>query len=144
MNKLVKGALALAAVIGAVSPVIGHGGGRAVSHSSVPVYSTAGGDCGGSAVAGGAAASSASGPALSSGSADGCGGGVSYVDQVVTGYRAETRTRTVNQTVSRLVTREVPETYTYTENVPVTVAEKQTRTVYKTVSKQVPYTYTVQ
>src|SRR4051794_27639433 len=74
--------------------------------------------------------------------ADACAGGVTYVDQVMTGYRAETRTRTVSRMVSRVVTREVEEAYTYTEQVPVTTPEKRTRTSYRTVTKQVPYTYT--
>src|SRR5436309_1355484 len=59
--------------------------------------------------------------------------GVTYVEQVMTGYRAEVRTRAVTRTVSRVVTREVEEAYQYTEMVPVTVAEKQTRTEYRTV-----------
>src|SRR5262249_23942829 len=60
---------------------------------------------------------------------DPCAGGVTYVDQVMTGYRAETRTRTASRMVSRVVTREVNDPYTYTEMVPVTVAERRTRTV---------------
>src|SRR5262249_28890824 len=74
---------------------------------------------------------------------DPCAAGVTYVDQVMTGYRAETRTRTGNRSVSSVVTREVDEPYTWTEQVPVTVAEKRTRTVCRTVTKQVPYTFTV-
>src|SRR4051794_25161178 len=103
MNKMVKGALALAALLGAVTPAIGHGGKKhgGGSDGYAAAYAS---DCGAPAA-----------PAADT--------GISYVDQVVTGYRCETRTRTVNQTVSRLVTREVPETYTYTETVPVTVAE---------------------
>src|SRR5262245_46118085 len=72
--------------------------------------------------------------------ADACA--VTYVDRVVTGQRAETRTRQATRVVSRVVSREVEEPYTYTEMVPVTVAEKRTRTVCRTVTKQVPYTYT--
>src|SRR4051812_9304645 len=103
MTRMLKGALALAAMVGAAAPVVAQGGnplanGYNGAASGGAVYSTAGyangaamaGDCGVSASA-----------------------GVSYVDQVMTGYRNEVRTRTVNQTVSRLVTREVEEAYTY-------------------------------
>ena len=56
-----------------------------------------------------------------------CGGGVTYVDQVMTGCRAETRTRTVSRMVSKMVTREVQEQYTYTEQVPVTEEVRKER-----------------
>jgi hypothetical protein len=115
MNNLVKSALTLAVMIGVGLPLIGHG-----SHGG-----------GGSA------------PEPSAADCDRPGDGVTYVDQEVTAYRPEPRTRTVNRLVSRLVTREVPETYTYTEMVPVTVPEKQVRTLYHLASKQVPRTTTV-
>src|SRR5262249_39477030 len=70
-------------------------------------------------------------------------GGVIYMDKVITCYRAEARTRTIYRTVSRVVTREVEQQYTYAEMVPVTTMQRQTRTVYRTVTRQVPYTYTV-
>jgi len=71
-------------------------------------------------------------------------GGVSFVDRVMTGYRTETRYRSVPETITRPVTREVVESFPYTEQVPVVVAERRARTVYQAVAKQVPYTYTVE
>src|SRR5689334_17473724 len=51
--------------------------------------------------------------------------GQATVPQTVTQYRSEARTRTVMRAQSRVVTREVPETYTYVEYVSVTVPTKQ-------------------
>ncbi|MFQ3591894.1 MAG: hypothetical protein SNJ82_01755, partial [Gemmataceae bacterium] len=94
-------------------------------------------------------------------------GGPAYVDQVVTGYRAETRTRVVNRTVTRYnpVTKQGMQTVTEyvptTEEVMVNVTRYQsvtkegvrTRLETQTVTQevpttetyveQVPYTYTV-
>src|SRR5690606_2577450 len=66
--------------------------------------------------------------------------GVSYVPQTVTQYRTEMKTRTVQRPVSRVVTKEVAEPYTYTEVVCVTVPTKQKVTEYVPTTKQVPYT----
>ena len=74
--------------------------------------------------------------------APGCATAPAYPGQVVTAYRAELRTRVVNRAVSRVVTREVPETYTYTECVTVTVPQRQAVTAYQAVTRQVPYTWT--
>ena len=68
--------------------------------------------------------------------------GPQYVEQTVTAYRAETRTRVVPTVVNRVVCRVVEEAYTYTEMVPVCTPQTQTQTYYTTVTRQVPYTYT--
>jgi len=72
-----------------------------------------------------------------------CGSEVSYVEQQVTAYRAECRTKEVEVTVNRLVSRVVEEKYKYTENVLVSTPEKRSETVYVCQTKQVPYTYNV-
>jgi len=68
----------------------------------------------------------------------GCGG-VQYVEQTITAYRQETRTRSVQATVYRTVTKEIEVPYKYVETVPVVTPTKQTVTTYQQVSKQVPY-----
>src|SRR5262245_61537601 len=81
-----------------------------------------------------------------------CAGGVMYAascaaptyeERTVTAYRCEVKTRTVERTVQRVVTKEIEEPYTWTEMVAVTTPQKRTETVCTTVTKEVPYTYTV-
>jgi hypothetical protein len=64
------------------------------------------------------------------------------VEQTVTAYRAEMRQRVVPTVVNPVVSREVAETYTYTEVVPVTTPQRQVQTYYTSVARQVPYSYT--
>ena len=99
--------------------------------------SHAGGPDGPTCAGPGAVAPFTGGPAV--GAAE-CG--PQYVEQTVTAYRAETRTRVVPTVVNRVVCRVVEEAYTYTELVPVTTPQTQTQTYYTTLTRQVPYTYT--
>jgi hypothetical protein len=69
--------------------------------------------------------------------------GVACVEQTVTAYRPEIRTRVVNRQVQRLVTREVEESFTYTEMVTVSTPTKRTVTTYVPRTREVPYTYSV-
>src|SRR4051812_13032090 len=55
-------------------------------------------------------------------------GEVAYAEQVMTGYRAEVRTRMVQRAVARVVTREVEEAYAWQETVAVSVPVKQMQT----------------
>src|SRR5262245_57620975 len=82
----------------------------------------------------------------------GCAGGVvyaasctapAYEERTVTAYRCEVKTRTVERTIHRLVTKEVEVPYTWTEMVAETTPQKRTETYYTTVTKEVPYTYMV-
>src|SRR6476620_10531992 len=99
--KKVLGVTLFALAIVALSSVEGNG----ASDCSGPgaqvqgPVATNGGPHGGAPISGG---SWTGGGAAVAG--DACAGGVTYVDQVMTGYRAETRTRTVSRTVSKVVT----------------------------------------
>jgi hypothetical protein len=150
MKKWLIGAVALTVLVGVTSPVAGHGGKK----NTVPVYSTATADCGAPTVAAGAVP----------GTVADCG--ITYVDQVVTAYRAETRTRTVTECVPtteevmvnvtrynavtkqgmQTVTECVPTTEEYTVNVTrynqVTKQGTRTRLETQTVTETVPMTET--
>ncbi len=62
---------------------------------------------------------------------------VQYVTRTHTQWKCETRQRVVPTLVSRVVSHEVEEKYTYTEKVPVTTQQKRTETHYVTVSEEV-------
>src|SRR5947209_6025856 len=62
---------------------------------------------------------------------------VQYVTRTHTQYKCETRQRVVPTVVSRVVSREVEEKYTYTEKVPVTTQRRRTETHYVSVSEEV-------
>lgn len=62
---------------------------------------------------------------------------VQYVTRTHTQWKCETRQRVVPTVVSRVVTREVEEKYTYTEQVPVTTQQKRRETYSVTVSEEV-------
>jgi hypothetical protein len=61
---------------------------------------------------------------------------VQYVTRSHTQWKCETRQRVIPTVVSRVVSREVEEKYTYTEKVPVTTQQKRTETYYVTVSEE--------
>jgi len=69
--------------------------------------------------------------------------GVTYVDRVVTCYRAETRTRVVPVQVTRYVTETVPEKVKYVEMVQEVTPTERTETYYVCVPREVQYNYTV-
>jgi len=79
----------------------------------------------------------------SSGYADTCGMAVSYVDQEVTAYRTEVRTREVEREVREWVTREVKQEYKYYELKEVVTPKKQTVVWYENVTVRVPVEYDV-
>lgn len=62
---------------------------------------------------------------------------VQYVTRTHTQWKCETRQRVVPTVVSRVVSREVEEKYTYTEKVPVTTPRKRTETHYVSVAEEV-------
>jgi hypothetical protein len=66
-----------------------------------------------------------------------------WEEKTVTRYRTEQKTRVVPVVTTRLVSKVVEVPYKYTEQVPVTVAEKRTVTTFQCVAKEVPFTYTV-
>ena len=68
---------------------------------------------------------------------------VAWEEREVEAYRVETKTRTVQREVRRLVSHEVEVPYTWCELVSVTTPEKRTVSYCDTVTREVPYTYTV-
>jgi hypothetical protein len=62
---------------------------------------------------------------------------VQYVTRTHTQYKCETRQRVVPTVVSRVVSREVEEKYTYTEKVPVTTQQRRAVTHYVSVAEEV-------
>src|SRR5262245_34827351 len=71
-----------------------------------------------------------------------CGAAVAYVEQTVTAYRPEYKTRVVPMEVTRMVSKVVEQPYKYTEMVPVVTPQKRTETFYTTQTKEVPFKYT--
>lgn len=67
----------------------------------------------------------------------GCAPNVTWIDQVVTSYRTETRVRTVPCTVQKTVCREEAVVTKYWVNVPTWGEQKRTVWVYKEVPKEV-------
>src|SRR5947209_943538 len=67
---------------------------------------------------------------------------VTYVDQTVTTYQSKIVTKQVPVQVPRMVTKTVPETYTYQVAVPVVAKKVRTETYYEQVMVPQPYTYT--
>jgi hypothetical protein len=79
----------------------------------------------------------------SSGCADTCGMAVSYVDQEVTAYKTEIKTREVERDVQEWVTKEVKQEYKYYELKEVVTPRKQTVVWYESVTVRVPVEYDV-
>ncbi len=143
MKKLISATIALVGLAVLVAPVDAHGFGLRRSSGCAPACAPA----------------------------DTCGMAVSYVDQEVTAFKTEVKTREVEREVKEWVTKEVKENYKYYvlaekvtptkqtivwyENVtvkvpveydilvPTTVIEKRKVTSYKTEYVQVPYTYMI-
>jgi hypothetical protein len=79
----------------------------------------------------------------SSGYADTCGMAVSYVDQEVTAYRTEVKTREVEREVREWVTKEVKQDYKYYELKEVVTPTKRTVVWYENITVRVPVEYDV-
>jgi hypothetical protein len=68
---------------------------------------------------------------------------VTYVDQVMTGYRPVMKSKKVDVMVTRMVTKEYTEKVKYTEMVPKSKKEKRTAVTYRCITESVPVTYHV-